>query len=174
MPVEPAPDPRWQIFIGGLDAGGHPAPMTYGRLHDVPTGWPTTRATPEGVEGLLATSRRLWPLAWFEYDLLVVSAYWSILAVEAALREVLAASDKPAFGDLIKQAVRVGVLDAEWAERLDAGRLLRNSLAHARQQGSWTVGMSAPILRASHQVVTVLYPDGDVEDAGSGRGHPQR
>ena len=35
---------------------------------------------------MLTTARKLFVLAWFHYELLVVSVTWSLVAVEAALR----------------------------------------------------------------------------------------
>lgn len=154
----PQADPRWQHFTGGVDAGGRVVPMTYGRLARLADEWPVTTSTPDGVAGLLATSRSLWGLAWYDYNLLVVSSSWSLLAVEAALRDRLGATGKPSMQDLLLKAMKQGLLSDDWTERLDAGRQVRNGLAHARSQGSWTVGMAAPVVRAAHEATAALYP----------------
>jgi hypothetical protein len=157
--VSPTPDPRWQNFIGGLDDHGRPKPMTYEALLAVTAEWPVSQQAPEGIVELLATARAAFALAWFHYELLVVSASWSLLAVEAALRDRLDVDEKPPLKALVARATKAGLLDDATADRLDAGRQLRNGLAHARAQQAWTVGMAGPVVRTSHEVVRLLYPD---------------
>jgi hypothetical protein len=155
----PHPDDRWGLFIGGVDASGQPLPMTYDVLASVTTQWPTTTATPVGIAGLLTTARAAFALAWFQYELLVVAGAWSLLAVEAALRERVDANDHRPFKALLAQAGRDGLFSAAQLDRLDAGRQLRNQLLHPREQQAWTLGMAAPIVEASHEVIALLYPD---------------
>src|SRR5829696_92005 len=77
------PDPRMAFFVGGLDAAGQPHPLARSDLEQLSSQWPTSPATPVGVAELLSTSRALFVLAWFRYELLLVSVMWSLLAVEA-------------------------------------------------------------------------------------------
>lgn len=88
-----------------------------------------------------------------------MSASWSLLAVEAALRDRLDVDDKPPLKTLLARATDAGLLDPASADRLDAGRRLRNGLAYARAQQAWTVGMAGPVVRTSHEVVRLLCPD---------------
>lgn len=151
------PDPRWALFIGGLDAAGRPRPMAHADLVRLTDKWPTTAATPPGVADLLSTARALIPLAWFHYESMVVAGMWSLLAVEAALRVRLDSEQQ--LVKLIGRAQRDGLITDQWATRLHAARHVRNDLAHARQQDAWTVGMAAPVLATAHEVIAVLYPD---------------
>lgn len=145
-------------MLGGFDSGGLPQPMTADLLTSIAAGWPVTGIAPEGVNRLLETSRTLWGLAWFEYDLMTVSASWSLVAVEAVLAERLGLDGKAEFAKSIKMAKVQGLIDEDWAERLDAGRRLRNGLMHARCQSIWSLGMAAPIVKASHEITALLFP----------------
>ena len=80
----------------------------------------------------------------------------SLLAVEAALRERYDATRTP-LQRLLARARTDGLIDEEWAERLDAGRRLRNSLAHSRVQAAWTPGMAAGVIRVNHEAVARLF-----------------
>ncbi len=111
-----------------------------------------------GVGDLLSTSRDLWSAAWFRYEFLVVSASWSLLAVEGALADRLAAGAEASLSQLVKPAVSTGLVPPESADRLDAGRLLRNRLLHAREQSTWAPGMAAPVLAIAHEIVADMYP----------------
>lgn len=157
--MQPEPDDRWRIFMGGLGDDGQPKPMTYEVFVSITRKWPVTPGTPSGIAGLLSTCRAAFELAWFHYELLVVAGTWSLLAVEAALRDRLEAGDKATFQKLLQHAEANGLLNADEVDRLDAGRELRNRLVHAREQQAWTLGMAAPIIEASHHLVGRLYPD---------------
>jgi hypothetical protein len=146
-------------FIDGFAPDGQPLPISPGDLHQIVEAWPVTTATPPGVAGLLRTSRDLFVQSYFVYEFLVVSALWSLHAVEAALRFQF--DSEARFVDLIQLAERTGVLSADEVDRLDAGRRLRNELAHADEQGAWPFGMSAGVVRASHEVVSRVFPDSD-------------
>ncbi len=107
---------------------------------------------PNGVASLLETSRALFTHSW-----LAVSVAWSLVAVEAALREALApVPEKMNLKDLIGRAERDGRISREWADRLAAGRQLRNGFAHGDGQRVFTVGMAAPVLAAAHKVCALL------------------
>jgi len=153
------PDARWKHMVAGIDADGKPLPVTAERLAAVASTWSTSSGSPPGVRALLRTSRSLWALAWYDYELLAVAASWSLIAVEAAFRERLHAHTGARLASLMKKAVETDLISREWSERLDAGRRLRNSLAHARQQNIWPLGTSEPVIRTSHEVVAVLFPE---------------
>jgi hypothetical protein len=94
----PTPDRRVLNFIG-LDGRPHSG---YHELRRSAASWPTTRATPEGSAGLLATSRDCFVQAYYAYALFAVAGTWSILAVESALRTKLGADRWARFSDLVK------------------------------------------------------------------------
>lgn len=154
---EVEPDPRMSLFLGGFDDQGQTLPMSPGALRRSVARWPTTEATPEGVAGLLKTSRDLYVQSYFVYEFLVVSVLWSLHAVEAALRTHFE-STKP-FEKLIDRAGASGLLTADETDRLHAGRKLRNELTHAESQGAWTFGMSEGVVHASHEVVARIFDD---------------
>ena len=141
--------------------------MTYEALLTITKEWHTTESTPRGVADLLSTARATFTLAWFHYELLVVAASWSLLAVEAALRDRLDVGTAPTFKRLLTLAIRDGLLTTEDSEHLDTGRQLRNTLAHAQSQQAWTVGMAAPVVGASHHAVRTIYPEGHRDGAAA-------
>jgi hypothetical protein len=154
------------MLFGGFDDAGQPRSLAYADLIRKSEEWPTTVATPPGVAELLTTARAVFALAWFHYELLVVACMWSLLAVEAALRVRLTADPgharrkhEPSFSQLVRRARQEGLLTPGWAERLDAAREMRNRLAHAQEQQTWSVGIAAPIVAAAHELIAVLYPD---------------
>jgi hypothetical protein len=146
-------------FLGGFDSNGQPVALTPERLADTASGWRTTDATPEGVGELLRTARNLFIHSWWVYEFAAVAVAWSLLGVERALRTALDAGDRVTFAELIKRAHQQGLLSASQADRLDAGRELRNRFAHPQGQSVFTYGMSAPMLEVAHAVVADLFPD---------------
>lgn len=83
-----------------------------------------------------------------------------VVAVEAALRGITGAGPgKMNLKDLIGRAEREGRIPREWADRLDAARQLRKGFAHADGQRVFTVGMTAPVLAAAHEVRCLLVDD---------------
>jgi len=153
---EPEPDARSQYFV--VLAPDGPRPISYGDRVRESDQWAVTTRTPEGIAGLLRTTRATFALAVYHYELFVVAATWSLLAIEAALRERYDA-DKAAFKQLLGRAREDGLLDSDWFERLAHGRRLRNELVHARLQGAWTPAMASGVIQASHEAVARIYPD---------------
>jgi hypothetical protein len=154
---EVEPDARMSLFLGGFDETGQPLPMSPGLLRRSVARWPVTAATPEGVAGLLKTSRDLYVQSYFVYEFLVVSVLWSLHAVEAALRTHFESTTP--FEKLIDRARTSGLLTADEIQRLHAGRKLRNELTHAASQGAWTFGMSEGAVHASHEIVARIFDD---------------
>lgn len=123
---------------------------------------PTDTAIPGGIEKMLRLSREMFVHHYFVYELGAVAAVWSLLALEAALRERLDPSgdDRTPFRTLIKRLGELGLVAEETIKRIDIGRELRNRLVHARGQNVMTPGMSAGIIEASHKAVVALWsPD---------------
>jgi hypothetical protein len=153
------PDPRWALITGGLDAQGKLLPMSTRVLASLAGEWPTSPVTPRGVTSLLVTTRTTFTLAWFHYELLVVSVLWSLFAVEAAIRDLLGAGEKPNYASLRERAKKEGLITEDEFHIMDAGRSLRNKLGHAREQGAWTLGMAVPVIKKNHHLISQLYQD---------------
>lgn len=128
-------------------------------LVNAANGWRRADSVPEAVAAMLRVTRELFVHSYFVYEFGVVAVTWSLLALEAALRDCLstAADDRDGLTKLIGKAEGRGWLTADEAERLHAGAQLRNRLAHARGQLNFTVGMTAPMLEAAHDAIADLY-----------------
>lgn len=127
-------------------------------LRAVSERWPIAAGTPDGVRDLLRVSREMFVHAAFLYDLFTVSAAWSLLALEAALRDRLApVGDRVTLGGLVQRAERRGLLTVKEAEQLRAGTQLRNRFVHPRQLVATSPGMAEVILAATHNAIARLY-----------------
>jgi hypothetical protein len=147
-PVPLEPDGRWQSMVGThADLAAHAAT------------WPTHPKTNEQVVDMLAICRRLFEHTYFVYEFGVVAIVWSVLAVEAALRDRLGevASDRDGLAKLIGKAEGRGWFKPHEAEALRAGAELRNRLVHAQTYGVFTPGMVAGALETAHLSIARLY-----------------
>lgn len=151
------------MMLGGIDEKRRPILLTPEHLKDQASSWPTSASTPGGVADLLRISRKMFVHGFFVYELITVSAMWSFLAVEAALK--LRLDSRATFAPLIKRGRELGHISEKTADRVDAGRELRNELSHPTEQIVWTLGMAAPVIAASHQLVADLFPDDDARGA---------
>ena len=109
---------------------------------------------------MLSTARRLFVHSYFEYEFLVVATAWSLLAVEAALRDVLGLKRGPrsaGFGKMIGMAQGRGWFTKDEAEAVRAGKQLRDHLIHASGAVRYTPGMVEPMLASSHAATADLY-----------------
>lgn len=157
-PSCPIPDRRILSFYQE-DENGFPKALSFARMASTAASWPTTDATPANVANLLATSRSLYVLSWYRYELLIVAVAWSLLAVETALRHSLGASVKKSFVELLQSATQKGLLAPELAEQLDAGRRIRNMLLHPGEVlPLWPPAMARPALAVAHRVIADLNP----------------
>jgi hypothetical protein len=144
------------MLLGGISDSGHPIPMTHARMVEVADQWVTTEATPDGVQSLLAVRRSLFAHSFFVYEFMAVAVHYSLLAIEAALRDRL--ESKAPLQRLVDRALERGLIDAAVGEQLEAARELRNDFSHPPAQSVWTVGMAAPVIRVGHEVIAGLYP----------------
>lgn len=96
----------------------------------------------------------------------------ALLAVESALRDRLAVSEKPSLATLVERARGLELIDREGADLLDVGRRLRNDLLHSHHQGAWTPALAAPVLATSHRLVVTLYPEPTPSNARDDAGRP--
>ena len=155
----PGPDPRMKHFIGGLDSDGQPLPMTYRRGREVADGWVITSTTPEGPASLLKTAKDMFALGFYAYELIASANAWAFSGVEAALKHRLARGKEVQMARLLKEAEQAGLIDEALADKLDAGRRLRNNFVHEGRQGTWTLGMAAGVIGTSFEVVAHLFPE---------------
>lgn len=154
----PQPDERIARLGGGMDEHGHMRPMTYRRLREfVDQDWTVTAATPEGPTTLLKTTRDMFCLGFYSYELIAASCSWSLFAVEAALK--LRLNVNKSFNQLVELAEQQGLITQELGETIDAGREIRNNFVHEGKQPMWTPGMAGEGIGASFRFVAELYPD---------------
>jgi hypothetical protein len=111
--------------------------------------------TPQEIALLLKTSRDLFTLSYFAYEFLTIGVLVSLQAVEASPRHRL--QTKMALARLIQRAAELEVITSDDADRLDAGRKLRNDFSHPSGGVAWTYGMTAPLIKSSHALVAKLF-----------------
>lgn len=139
---------------------GYPGPDGEARmiaqadLADIADDWPRPPAATPGVAEMLAVARALFVHAWWRYEFQLVAVVWSLMAVEAALRDRHAAGDeRPSFSELLRRARREGTLGDSELTVLENGRRLRNGLVHPSEQSNMTLGATAPILHTAHLII---------------------
>lgn len=135
------PDERWQLMLGNhADLVAHAA------------GWPTHPEVNAQIAEMLKTCRALFAHSYFVYEFGPVAVVWSVLAVEAALRDRLGeeATQKDGLKGLIGKAEGRGWFSHDQvAARVDrvfgplivAGRLLlhrREPRTFRRRRRAWS------------------------------------
>ncbi|WP_156094116.1 DUF4145 domain-containing protein [Lentzea aerocolonigenes] len=151
-------------MIGGFDDNGEERPMTYRRLKEVAQDLVITSTTPEGPANLLDDAREMFAMSFYRYPMVTGSAVFSIFAVEAALK--LRLNNRDNFQANIQRATQQGLISAEAAEAVDAGRQIRNNYLHEGKRPQWTLGQAYPAIGASFRLVSERYP----EPVGPGAG----
>jgi hypothetical protein len=153
LPPKPAelvdPDERMQNMLISRQA-----------LAELVDQWPSSEAvTKPEVASMLKTCRDLFVHCYFVYEFGLVAVIWSVLAVEAALRDCLGeeATQDDGLGRLIGKAQGLGWLTAEQAEAIGAGAEFRNRIVHARAHGVLTLPLVAGPLQTAHEVIVQLY-----------------
>ena len=153
-------DPRWAILVNFDPATSQWVPMSLKELERSAEVW--SALVPEylnakGPVSLLRMSRSLFIHSWSDYDFMVIACLVSLQALEAGFRERYdkISCSKP-LEYFIKHAAKVGELSPRDVETLDAGREIRNDLAHPKMQSSITLGMATPIISISHRLVVQL------------------
>jgi hypothetical protein len=142
------PDERWQILVGDRES-----------LVAVTARWETNESTTAQVADMLEICRRLFEHSYFVYEFGLVAVIWSVLAVEAALRDRLAgeAAGRDGLRKLVRKAHDRGLLELDQLEVLDAGAQLRNRLVHGETHGVLTPAQVAAALENAHAVIAHLY-----------------
>lgn len=146
-------DPRTVGMLGGWGPSGEPLPAMLDHLFAVAASWPVSEYTPPEIREQLRVSRDLFTHCLLVWEFSAVGVAWSLMAVESTLRWALGASDSVPFKALITRARGDGLLTDELAEVVEVGRELRNRFSHPKNQPAWTLGMAAPALQRSHEVV---------------------
>lgn len=129
-------------------------------LAEIAGRWPSTEAvTKPEVASMLKTCRDLFLHCYFVYEFGLVAVIWSVLAVEAALRDCLGeeATRDDGLARLIGKAQGRGWITADHAEELRAGAEFRNRITHARSHGVLTLPLVAGPLQTAHEVIVQLY-----------------
>ncbi|MGA9876460.1 MAG: hypothetical protein WBQ21_11695 [Solirubrobacteraceae bacterium] len=141
------PDPWWENFHSDHAALARSAAR-----------WPVSEAVPEGIATVLRVSRDLFVQSYFVHEFLLTAVTWGLLALEGSLRVCLKASDRDSLDALIRRARGRGLLTADEANSLDAGRQLRNQIIHgALLPTSLTPGMAEQMLLATHEATSDLH-----------------
>lgn len=158
MPIEI--DPRWGCSASFDHVTSQWVPMSLKELERSAEVW--SALVPESLSGkdpvsLLRMSRSLFIHSWFDYDFMVIACLVSLQALEAGFRERYdKIPKKKPLEYFIKHAAKMGDLDLQDVETLDAGREIRNGLAHPKMQSSITLGMATPVIAISHRLVVRL------------------
>jgi hypothetical protein len=142
------PDERWQLMVG-----------SHAELVAHAAKWPTHPKTNQQVVDMLAICRRLFEHTYFVYEFGVVAVVWSVLAVEAALRDCLGeqATRDDGLAKLVGKAEGRGWFKHHEAEALRAGAVLRNRLTHAQTYAVLTPGIVAGALETAHLAIAQAY-----------------
>lgn len=142
-----SPDPWWGNFHSDQAALARSAAR-----------WPVNEAVPEGIATVLRVSRDLFVQSYFVHEFLLTAVTWGLLALEASLRVCVQASDRDNLGPLIRRARDRGLLTADEANVLNAGRQLRNQIIHgALLPTNITPGMAEQMLLGTHEAISDLH-----------------
>ncbi|MGW7582733.1 DUF4145 domain-containing protein [Kitasatospora sp. NPDC054768] len=151
----PVPDPRAHHFV-----------THYSDMHDLVADLVVPENAPAYVVSALETSRELIRHSYYRYEFTTVAVTHSLFALERALAEHLGV--KKTFQQLIEHAAATGVIAADLADRLSAGRQLRNKLAHGDLTSTaLTPVMAVNMVRAAFDTAALLYPAPTGEAAGT-------
>lgn len=154
----PTPDPISMRFYAGLDENGHPVPMTYRNLLMQAAQMPVTVATPDGPAELLKTSRDMYVLGLYSYNLVASSCTWALAAVEAALKLRLNKGKNATFQKMIQEADALGLVPPGAEDILETGREVRNFFVHEGKASVLPFAVAVNVIRTSHVLVAELYP----------------
>ncbi|WP_369185848.1 hypothetical protein [Streptomyces sp. Y1] len=152
LPPLPGPLP-WPV----RDSRAHYFVDHYSDMHALVADLVLPEHAPAYVVSALETSRELIRHSYYRYEFTTVAVTHSLFALERALAEHLGV--KKNFQQLIALAAATDTITADLADRLDAGRLLRNKLAHGELTGSaLTPVMAVSMVRAAFDTAAVLFP----------------
>ncbi|WP_459651413.1 DUF4145 domain-containing protein [Kitasatospora sp. Ki12] len=153
LPPLPGPLP-WPV----PDSRAHHFVNHYSDMHELVAELVLPEHAPAYVVSVLETSRELIRHSYYRYEFTTVAVTYSLFALERALAEHLGVKKKT-LQQLIDLAAATGVISADLADRLNAGRPLRNKLAHGEMTGSaLTPVMAVNMVRAAFDTAKLLFP----------------
>ncbi|WP_157815739.1 hypothetical protein [Kitasatospora sp. CB02891] len=129
----------------------------YMQMHDLVAELVLPAHAPAYITSVFETARELVRHSYFRYEFTTVAVSISLFALERAFGERLG-SKKP-LQKLVERAADEGIITAELAGRLDAGRSLRNKLAHGDLTGTaLTPAMAVAMVKAAFDTAGLLFP----------------
>ncbi|MDU0312770.1 hypothetical protein RKE38_03660 [Phycicoccus sp. M110.8] len=151
-------DPRAATVVVRTSDGFRP--LVRADLEEVADRWASSPHIPEAIEHQLHVARQLYTHSLLVWEFGAVAVSTALLAVESALRLRLGAKRSENFAGLISRAHAAGLITDDMRSFLDIGRDLRNRFSHPTYQQVWSLGMTAPALRTSFEVIAGLFRDG--------------
>lgn len=121
---------------------------------------------PVNDQRLFETCRELVRFSYYHLEFGPAAVYASLTAVEAALRERYQGRN---LHGMISMALADGTLTAEQADRLHAGREIRNRYSHGRtMHPALPIPVAAQLVTAALEAVVLLDASDTEEDASAG------
>lgn len=118
------------------------------QIHDLVAELVLPAHEPAYITSVFETARELVRHPYFRYEFTTVAVSISLFALERAFGKRLG-SEKP-LQKLMERAADEGIITSELADRLDAGRSLRNKLAHSDLTGiALTPVMAVSMVKAA-------------------------
>ncbi|MFI1726447.1 hypothetical protein [Streptomyces sp. NPDC020489] len=142
----PVPDPRAHYFVN-----------QYADMHELVADLVVPEGVPDKAATVLNTAREMVRHSYYCYEFSTAAVLHSLIAVEAVLRATVPDAGKQSLQKLIRLGLGSGKLTAEQADVLDAGREIRNRMAHGEMTGTaLPPAMAIPMVRTSFAIVAAL------------------
>ncbi|MDH2412368.1 hypothetical protein ACG5V6_24220 [Streptomyces chitinivorans] len=152
----PVPDPRARHWAG-----------QFSDMRTIVEPLKIPQSLPVNVQRLFETCRELLRFSYYHLEFGPAAVYTSITAVEAALRERYQGRN---LNEMIGTALADGTLTAEQADRLHAGRQIRNRYSHGRtMHPAMAIPFAVQLVVVALEVVALLDTSDSGEDVGT---HP--
>ncbi|MET8621685.1 MULTISPECIES: hypothetical protein [Streptomyces] len=142
----PVPDPRARYFVAD-----------YAQMHDLVADPVPPVHAPAYIISVFETARELVRHSYYRYECTTIAISVSLFALERAFSEHLGV--KKPFQKMVEHASNKGIITAELAGRLDAGRNLRNKLAHGDlTDTALTPALAVAMVKAAFDSAELLFP----------------
>lgn len=142
----PVPDERAHHFVG-----------SYADMHGLVAALVVPDGVPDAAATVLRTARELLRHSYYCYEFSTVAVMHSLIAVEIVLRDRIPDAGQKPLHRLIKQGAEDGILTARQAEYLDAGRKIRNGMAHGKTaHTAMPPAMAVPMVTTAFIIVAEL------------------
>lgn len=119
--------------------------------------WQLDNAVPVGVAEALRVAQALLIHSYYVYDFALVAATWSMLALEASLKDCVGALSEPKLVEVIDLATERGLITKEGAEVLHATRRLRNEIVHGALLPSFPPSAAIQLVEGIHDAISDIY-----------------